>query len=150
MRLSMRSDGRAVRYRPSITAESTAANPKCPLSKADTRTLSMRGSAVTPDGYPQTDDLNALFSGKVAKRPLHGIDATAHHQNGHQRRREAVTSVERLSSSKAVACWRHLSRSSRRSATLTEQLTRDAGETEIQIQVIYSIADAIVRAHRLP
>jgi len=34
--------------------------------------------------------------------------------------------------------------------TLTEQLTRDAGETEIQIQVIYSIADAIVRAHRLP
>lgn len=34
--------------------------------------------------------------------------------------------------------------------TLTEQLTRDAGETEIQIQVIYSIADSIVRAHRLP
>lgn len=33
---------------------------------------------------------------------------------------------------------------------LTEQLTRDAGETEIQIQVIYSIADAIVRVHRLP
>lgn len=34
--------------------------------------------------------------------------------------------------------------------TLTEQLTRDAGETEIQTQVIYSIADAIVRAYCLP
>lgn len=32
---------------------------------------------------------------------------------------------------------------------LTEQITRDAGETELQIQVIYSIADAIVREQRL-
>lgn len=32
---------------------------------------------------------------------------------------------------------------------LTEQITREAGETELQIKVIYSIADAIVREHRL-
>ncbi|MFV1567308.1 hypothetical protein [Phaeobacter sp. JH20_07] len=32
---------------------------------------------------------------------------------------------------------------------LTEQVTREAGETELQIKVIYSIADAIIREHRL-
>lgn len=32
---------------------------------------------------------------------------------------------------------------------LTEQITRDAGETELQVKVIYSIADALVREHQL-
>lgn len=32
---------------------------------------------------------------------------------------------------------------------LTEQITREAGETELQVKVIYSIADAIVREHHL-